>query len=44
MHDFTVLVLEGAYASSVALTRDILATADAVAVALTRRVPFVPAT
>lgn len=31
MHDFTVLVLEGAYASSVALTRDILATADAVA-------------
>lgn len=31
MHDFTVLVLEGAYASSVALTRDMLATAAAMA-------------
>jgi transcriptional regulator GlxA family with amidase domain len=31
MNDFTVLVLEGAYASSVALTRDILASAAALA-------------
>ncbi len=31
MHDFTVLVLEGAYASSVALTHDMLATSAALA-------------
>ena len=31
MHDFTVLVLEGAYASSVALTQDMLATAASLA-------------
>ncbi len=31
MHDFTVVVLEGAYASSVAATRDLLAAAEALA-------------
>lgn len=31
MHDFTVLVLQGAYASSVAITRDMLAAATALA-------------
>jgi transcriptional regulator GlxA family with amidase domain len=31
MHDFTVVVLDGAYASSVALTRDLLAAATALA-------------
>jgi transcriptional regulator GlxA family with amidase domain len=32
MHDFTILILEGSYASSVAVTRDILAAARALAV------------